>query len=104
MLLLQEAARTSGGEEGSLLRCPGLLGFAFHWSPLRPALHSFIYSFIQYLLGHHCAMGWTTVVHKSDQVFALMELIAWWQGENTNKNLLPIVISAPEKRHQIKAR
>ena len=27
-------------------------------------------------------MGWATVVNKSDLVFALMELRAWWQEKN----------------------
>lgn len=33
-----------------------------------------------------------------------MELIAWWQGENINKNLLHIVISTLKKKHHIGAR
>lgn len=46
-------------------------------------------------------MKWATMVHKSDLVLALTEIVSRWQGENINKNLLQIVISALKKRHQI---
>lgn len=49
-------------------------------------------------------MGRAITVHKSDPVLALMELIARWQGEDINKNLLHTVISALNKRHQTGAR
>lgn len=80
--------------------CLSVVGFPFLLALPRVCL-AFIHLFFCSVVGHNSTMKWATMVHKSDLVFALTEIVSRWQGENINKNLLQIAISALKKRHQI---